>query len=216
VRPDLDGVHRQEWRGVALPHGPVVAVRAAATVVTPRAPATPSAAALYEARMAAWERRIADAVDDAAVNGEAELTAGELTPWIAANLLETVDREIAGVVDKLRVEAGALRRELESERERRMDERRRRVTGTAALRKQVAALDAALQAQAAAHAAALAEMRKGLAALELGAARDRSLRRLTDARIAYPRADRAALEKARRATDLAVAGTELEHGEQRQ
>jgi hypothetical protein len=211
--PDKEGIVRTEWKPVTLPHAPVSAIRAAATITTPKAPLErkpPSAEALYDQRVAAWEKRIEEAVDDANENGDGDLTAAELAPWIAANVLEAVDREIAGVIAKLRTECGTLRRELEAADERRMDERRKRVTGAAALKKQIADLEAAQRAQAEAHKEALATMGKAVAAVELGLARDRSLRRMTDARRSYPRADRLALETARRATDLAVAGTELD------
>jgi hypothetical protein len=179
------------------------AMRVETIIVTTSVPS--SAEALYDQRLAAWESRIEEAVDDAAENGEGEITAAEPMPWAAASLLEMVDRSIADVVDKLRTECGALRRELEVERERRMEERRRRVTGTAALRKQIAGLEAAQRAQAETHAAALAEMRKALAAVEVSAARDRAHRRLLDSRRSYPQAQQADLERARRRTDQALA-----------
>jgi hypothetical protein len=204
VKPDDDGVVRSQWKVGDHPiaHGPVTAVRAAATVVTQSAPSSPSPSteALYEARFSAWARVIEESDEDAAENGEGALTASELAPWLAANLLERVDVAVAEAVAKMRAESGTLRRSLEVERERRTAERRKRSIEAAGMRKQVAEL----QAQNAKQAEAIEAMRTGLAAVERTAARDRSLRRLVEARRQYPAAQRADLERAKRRTDAAL------------
>ena len=201
MKPSADGVIRQIW-----PQD--VSDRPAASV-TKHAADTPAPSsdeeALFEARLDAWEARIEEAVDeDVEDGGDGVLTAASVAPWIAANLMAVIDREIAGVLVKTRVEMGVLRRSLDSVTTSLAAARRKAVETRAALRSQITALEKQIVEDR----TALADMRKAIAAVELGADRDRALRRHVAARQKYPHADRAALEAARRKTDRALGGVQ--------
>ena len=123
--------------------------------------------------------------------------------WLDQGFSERLDRIDAHIKVRVQLLARVLARQ-------RSDQRVERTAHKAALGNAVArivALEGALRTQAEEHGAALAEMRKSIGAVELGAARDRSLRRLVDARRSYPHADRTTLEAAKRKTDAALGET---------
>ena len=127
-----------------------------------------------------------------------------------AAALAFLDQGFSERIDKLdahtKVLVQLLARALKRQRS---DQRVERTAHTAELADALArigTLEDALRVQAEEHAAALKEMRTQLAGLERSVARDRSLRRLTDARRSYPRPDKIALESARKKTDRLLEG----------
>jgi hypothetical protein len=214
--PDDDGLFRTVWRGQRFPNAPVAPVVTSRSITTPAPPSpgdrdgealvsapldqmTASERATFEAYVA--ERWLAylrgDDDDDAEEGGEC---GAEVFACALAALDIGLGARLDAVADAARERVSVLTRSLARLRAKSREECETNRDALAAAQARIKALEA----KAAEDRAALAEVRKALASVELGAARDRAHRRMTEARRSYPLADRAALEKARRATDRAV------------
>ena len=204
--PDSDGVHRTQWLGQRLPHAPVTEVRTAATVVTADDSIIESEAEQKAAPNADEEQRAAQAWLDYLTSNEDE--DGPCGAEDFASALGVLDVGLRGridhVADAARARVSVLGRALARFRVQQRMEREAHQAALAASEARVVKLEALVATQAEAHQSALADMRKAIASVELGAARDRALRRHVEAKRAYPHAQQADLLAARRKTDHAL------------
>jgi hypothetical protein len=188
MRPSSDGVIRQQWTNEdsSLPRRPPEAIRMSRSIETdaPAVSAAPSPDSdkAYDLRLAAWGQVLEEAADDAAENGDGEISAVELGPWLAANLLQAIDQAVAGGVAQMRTEMGALRRSVEFLSEQRRADRRRHVEARGLLRAKIRELEGRLEDQERTHASEAARWRDELRTLANELAEQRSLDRLRHSR----------------------------------
>jgi hypothetical protein len=189
MRPSSsDAIIREQWldENSSILRQPPDPVRAARSITAaPAASAAPSldASERYEARFAAWERRLEEALDDDIENGgDGGLTGADIAPWLAASILEMVDQAVASVLEKTRIETGALRRSLEVERERRTADRRRHVEERGAMCARIADIEGKLANQEKAHAEDCEQWRDELRLLSAELAEQRAVADLRHSR----------------------------------
>jgi hypothetical protein len=157
----------------------------------------------FDHRVGEWSNWIEEGCQrDFEEGGDGSLEASDLGPQLAAALQDWADGRLAEADARARRDVGDLRRQLEAERERSTAERRRRYAAVSALKARIAEFEAAAEKRNQQFEALTTQ----LVSLERSVARDRSLRRMVDARRSYPRADKVALEAARRKTDKAIQG----------
>jgi hypothetical protein len=147
MKADHDGVIRQEWRPQPT-HPPAVSARAGPEIVTsePLAPATKPFIVSSDIRVEEWIDRLEALVDDEIEAGE-ELSDVEIIAEAVGLLQNATDRALADVVDKLRVETGALRRSLDSVTASLSATRRKQVEERAAMRARITDLEGKLAEQ---------------------------------------------------------------------
>jgi hypothetical protein len=161
MRPDADGIHREEWLGQQIPHAPVTAIRAAATVITSHPPAdrsTPTPTLLsveaYASRWGNWlEQRSQEAAE--AEGGEEAISVDPLLAEGLGALQSAVDRALAKLehqlTDRFAAEAAELRANIAAAEAERAEDRERhrvdaqRLCAEAAVRRNEAAAEAKRQ-----------------------------------------------------------------------
>jgi hypothetical protein len=137
---------------------------------------------LFDQRSSNWIDQIEALQADEIEGGGAALDSDEISGWVAATLQGWVDQRVLEVEIRMRRQIGDLRRVSEADHAERVSERRRRVVESAGLRHRISELEAAAEKRDERFEA----LAKQLASLERSVARDRSLRRLVDARRLLP------------------------------
>jgi hypothetical protein len=141
-------------------------------------------------RIAQIEELTANEVEDGGESPDAV----ELAAWVAASIQEEMDHRFADSATRTRAEAGALRRQLWEERERRTTERRRLVNGAVTLRRQIGAIEDERRGDK----ATIDELQKAITKVQLEISKDRALRRLIESRSTRPHDQQVVAQLAKR------------------